>query len=114
VETTGPITLYRVAKEYPPSADELRSPEEAKRKQPAPLSEEDRASWDALSLWDSEEGARKIGQKYPKAGSLIVRFDIPEGSGLRCVPHGPPGHFDLRGDKEELRRYLASDFLAEV
>lgn len=114
VETTGPLTLYRVAKECPPSTDELRSPEEAKRKQPVTLSDEDRASWDALSLWDTEEGARRIGRKYPKAGELIVRFDIPEGSGLRCVPHGPPGHVDLRGDKAELLRYLASDFLAEV
>jgi len=51
---------------------------------------------------------------FSRAGTLIVRYDIPAGSKVRWEQTIEPGHYDLRGDKEELKRYLAPDFLAEV
>jgi hypothetical protein len=110
----GTRSFYRVAKEYPPADAEYLTPQAQGRKLRPDLPEEIKRSWDALSVWDSEDGARRVGRRFPKAGKLIVRYDIPEGSGLRWEQTIEPGHFDLRGDPEELKRYLASDFLAEV
>lgn len=103
-------SLYRVAKEYPPGDAEYLTLQEQGRKQRAGLSEEQKRSWDALSAWDSVEGARRIGCMFPKAGQFIVRYDIPEGSGVTWEQTVEPGHYDLRGDKEELKRYLSPDF----
>lgn len=107
-------SFYRVAKNNPPEDAEYQTPQDQGRKQPAGLSEEARRSWDALSCWDSEEGARRIGLQFPKSGHLIVRYDVPEGAGILWEQTIEPGHFDLRGDKEELKSYLSPDFQAEV
>jgi hypothetical protein len=42
-----------------------------------------------------------------------VRYDIPPGTGIEWRKTFDPGHYDLKGDKTELHRYLA-DFDAEV
>src|SRR5215213_12018599 len=46
---------------------------------------------------------------------FVVSFDIPEvcfgaqdACGITCEPSGEPGHFDIRGDMEELKRYRTS------
>jgi len=114
VEVRIAIRLFRVAKQFPPAHAEYLSPQEQGRKQRPGLSDEQKRSWDALSCWDTEEGARKLGQAFPKVGSLIVRFDIPEGAGVRWEQTIEPGHYDLRDDKEELKRYLALDFVVQV
>ena len=43
----------------------------------------------------------------------VVAFDIPDDCGVTYEPSGPPGHFDIRGDMEELKRYL-SDVKVDV
>jgi hypothetical protein len=43
----------------------------------------------------------------------VVCFDIPAHCGVTYEPSGPPGHFDIRGDLEELKRYL-SDVKVDV
>lgn len=107
------IRLYRVAKMFPPGDREYLSPQQLGRKPRPDLSEEVRRSWDAISCWDSEEGARKIGLQFPNAGSLIVRYDIPvESQNLQWEQTIEPGHYDLRGDMDELKRYLAADWSA--
>ncbi len=114
---TGPgnaRSFYRVAKKYPPDDTEYLTPQELGRKQRPGLTEEQKRSCDAMSSWDSEAGARRIGQMFPKSGTLIVRYDIPEGSGIQWEQTIEPGHYDLRGDKEELKRYLSPDFCKEV
>jgi len=107
-------SLFRVAKAFPPGDDEYLSPQDKGRKQPASLTTEQRRSWDALSFWDSEAGARRVGQDFPKAGAFIVRYDIPENSGIRYEQTLEPGHYDLRGDKDELERCLVPDFCENV
>lgn len=49
---------------------------------PADASEEKKRSWDALSAFDSEEGARRQAKQYTHLGKFIVRYDIPEGAGI--------------------------------
>jgi hypothetical protein len=39
----------------------------------------------------------------------IVWFDVPADCGVNYEPSGGPGHFDIRGDYEELKTYLAAD-----
>jgi hypothetical protein len=50
---------------------------------------------------------------FTHLGNHIVRYDIPDGSGITWEQSGEPGHFDVRGDKEELKGDLA-DFVAHV
>lgn len=114
MKAKGAITLYRVAKNWSPSDAEYLSPQEQGRKPRKDATAEELRSQDALSFWDTEEGARRIGLRYPKSGTLIVRYDIPEGSGIRYEPTIALGHYDLRGDKEELKTYLAKDFRVGV
>lgn len=38
--------------------------------------------------------------------AIIVRYDIPEAAAITWEPSGEAGHYDLRGDKEELKRSL--------
>ena len=44
---------------------------------------------------------------FTHLGNMIVRYDIPDGSGITWEQSGEPGHYDLRGDAEELKHYLA-------
>jgi hypothetical protein len=64
-------------------------------------------SWNALSAFDTEEGARRQAKMFTHLGKFIVRCDIPEGSGISWEQSGEAGHYDLRGDVKELKSYLA-------
>lgn len=104
-------SFYRIAKSYPPGDDEYLSLQERKGDPPVDASEDVKRSWSARSAFDDEDAARRMARKRPRLGALIVRYDIPMGAGIQWEKTLGPGHFDLRGDKEELKRYL-SDFVA--
>lgn len=106
-------SFYRVAKRYPPDDRSYETSQEKRGDPPSEYPEEVKRSWDALSSWDSEEGARQAAVAAPRIGKVIVRYDIPEESGITWEQSMHPGHYDLRGDKEELKRYL-TDVVAEV
>jgi hypothetical protein len=107
-------SLYRIVRAFPPRDEEYLTPRELGRKPKANSSDEDRRSLDALSSWDTEEGARRIAQQFPKLGRLIVRYDIPDTARITAEQTIVVDHFDLHGDMEELKRYLAPDFVAQV
>jgi hypothetical protein len=90
--------LYRAAERYPPAVRGRQLPPDA--------SEETRRSWDALSAWDTLEAVMAVARKSVSA-RYVVWFDIPDGCGVTCEPSGEPGHFDIRGDLQGLKRYLA-------
>ncbi len=113
MEDTPVRSFYRVAKRHPPDDREYRTPQDKHGDPPANKPDEEKRSWDGLSSFDSEEGARAAGQQFTHLGSLIVRYDIPEGAGITWTPSMEPGHYDLRGDKEVLKRYL-TDIVAKV
>lgn len=59
----------------------------------------------------SEDTARAAARNATRdLGKFIVRYDIPAGSGISATatPNITPGHYDLRGDMDELKRYLAN------
>ncbi len=70
-------------------------------------------SWDALSGWSTLETAREKAS-LARSARWIVRYDIPVGSGVEFEPSIEPGHYDIRGDIEELQQCLAMDFKEEV
>jgi hypothetical protein len=102
-------SFYRVSKRYPPDERSYLTAKDKLGEPPEDASEEKKRSWDALSAFDTEEGARRQAKMFTHLGSLIVRYDIPDGSGIRWEQLGESGHFDLRGDAEELKSYLADD-----
>ncbi len=59
-----------------------------------------------MSAFDTEEGARRQAKMFTHLGSLIARYDLPEDAGITWEQSGEPGHLDLRGDKEALKRCL--------
>lgn len=105
-------SFFRIAKTYPPADDEYLTARQ-RYGDPAPKSSEAvKRSWDGLSAYDSAEGARhKAKQLKGKLGDLIVRFDVPEGSGITWVASFSGGHYDLYGGVEELKRYLSDEVI---
>ena len=103
-------SFYRIARTYPPGDDEYLTAQQ-RYGDPAPNANEAmRRSWTGLSAYDSEEGARAKAKRLKgKLGGLIVRYDIPEGAGITWDPSFGAGHHDIRGDVEELKRYLSDD-----
>jgi hypothetical protein len=98
--------LYRAAERFPPADREYRPPAVRGRQLPPDASEETRRSWDALSAWDTLEAAMAVARKSVSA-RYVVWFDIPDGCGVTCEPSGAPGHFDIRGDLQALKQYVA-------
>ncbi|MGH2532899.1 MAG: hypothetical protein ACRDJW_11430 [Thermomicrobiales bacterium] len=80
---------------------------------PADATEEERRSWDALSFFDTEEGARQMALQIPALGKFIARYDFPADAGVVWEQTIAPGHFDIRGDQEIIKRCL-SDHIVPV
>lgn len=99
--------FFRIAKRYPPGDDEYLTNADKQGPPSATLPDDVRRSWNALSAYDSEEGARRQAQRFPRLGAKIVRYDIPEGAAITWEKTFGPGHYDLRGDIDSLRSYLA-------
>ena len=100
--------LYRAAERHPPYDREYRPPALRNRPLPENATDGQRRSWDALSAWDTPEGAINASRTM-RSASCIVCYDIPENCGVVYEPSGDPGHFDIRGDYEELKRYVSPD-----
>lgn len=114
MEDRRPFSVYRVSKRVPPPDREYLTPQDKLGPPPADAPEEKRRSWDALSVFDAAEGARLQAERFTHLGKYVVRYDIPVASGITLERSGEAGHLDLRGDVEELKGYLSSDFLLEV
>ena len=65
-----------------------------------------RKSWDALSFFDSVDALERQIREIPAIGRYMCRYDVPEGADVTWEATAPPGHFDLRGDKEVLKASL--------
>lgn len=109
------ISLYRAVTKAVPAPKDYKSPQERGRSLPEGASDEDRAGWDALSAWSTAELAAEAARTMLSA-KWVVRYDLPEGHGLRYEPSPPPGHFHIwiGGDHEKLHGYLAPDFAVEI
>lgn len=99
-------SFYRVTKTDPPTDDDYLTPLERFGPPPDDADPERRESWDAFSAFDTPEGAIRTARRFRRLGRHIFRYDIPEGIGITWEQTIEPGHFDLRGDKEVLKRCL--------
>ena len=100
--------LYRAAERHPPRDKEYDPPAARGRALPEGAPDEMRRSWDALSAWDTPEAAIESSHGM-RSARCIVCYDIPENCRVTYEPSGDPGHFDIRGDYEELKNYLSAD-----
>ncbi len=107
------MTLYRVVKTSPPTEADYETHQDRLGKVPSKHPEHVKRSWDALSSFDSLDGALRLARAVPKLGDYIAQFDIPEGIGVTWEQSGEEGHYDLRGDKAALRSCFVG-IVAEV
>jgi len=106
--------FYRVTRRVPPEADFYKLAIDKYPVKPDDVTDEDYATWDAWSFYDSEEGARRIGTARTNLGNRIVRFKIPAGAGLTWDESDDDGHQNVRGDRDVLERYLDRTCVAAV
>lgn len=105
-------SFYRIATAYPPPDDDYLTAHERGRRPRPDATEEERRSFNGLSAFDALEAARRQGRRFRRLGTLIVRYDIPIGSGIVWEQSGSdPHHFDLFGDREQLKQFIAADVL---
>jgi hypothetical protein len=92
-----PLRLYRILVNTSASAEDFMS--KAQLGIPCPVADpEVQDRWSGLSLFGSEEQARRVVKRLPMLGSFIAALDIPPGAGLRAEPTTGPGHYTLGGD----------------
>ena len=105
---THPSTkrLFRAAKRYPPGDGEYRTDAEKDRPIPPDATEEFLRARQGLSAWDSSDKALEVALGS-RSARCVVAYDIPENCGVAYEASLEPGHFTIRGDKEELKRCLS-------
>lgn len=105
MEAPAMKSFYRVTKTNPPTDDDYLTRLERDGEPPDHLPDDQKKSWDAFSAFDTLEGAMAKARRFKRLGRYIAQYDIPEGSGIAWEQTIEPGHYDLRGDKEELKHY---------
>lgn len=91
LERKSSTRFYRVSKHYPPDDRSYVTPRDKLWEPPIDASDEKKRAWDALSAFDTEEGTRRQARMFTHLGNLIVRYDIPDGSGLPGNSQGSRG-----------------------
>lgn len=54
-----------------------------------------------------------MARQLPALGKFIARYDVPADAGVVWEQTVAPGHYDIRGDKEIIKRCL-SDHIVPV
>ena len=103
-----PRTFYRLVKSDPPTPADFLSHYargwEPRRKDPVTL---DR--WRGVSVYETEEQARAIAQKFPQLGRHIAMLEIPEGGPIRLQRTGrEEGHHTLWAEPVDLLARVVS------
>ena len=92
-----PLRLHRIVRNNPPAEDDFLS--KAHLGIPCPVADpEVRRRWTGLSVFGSEEQARRVARRLPMLGTFIVALDIPPGAGMCAEPTTGPGHYTFGGD----------------
>jgi hypothetical protein len=64
---------------------------------------------DGISVFNTEQQARKRALFYPNLGAYIARLEIPEGAPVRIERTlSTPGHHTIWGDPDDLLMYVVS------
>ena len=93
-------TFYRVVLTNPPTEEDFRSHKErgiALRRDTPEL----RRSWEGVSVYDTEEKAREVMQRFPRIGTFIAELSIEESGPVRFEQTtDDPNHYDLWGEPQ--------------
>ena len=90
------IRLYRITRSNPPSIEDFSS--KAQLQIPCPVPDPDiRRRWTGLSLFGTDEQARRAAKRFPMLGSFIAALDLPSAPGGPVEESAWPGHFVLSG-----------------
>lgn len=99
-------SFYRVTKSYPPTDIDYQTRFDREGPAPDDVSAQVKESWDAYSAFDTPEGAIAMARRFKRLGRYICQYDVPEGGGITWEQTIAPGHYDLRGDSDFLKRCL--------
>ena len=106
-----PQRLYRIVQGEAVSAADFMS--KAQLGIPCPTDDPQvQERWGGLSLFGSEEQAKRVARRLPMLGAHIAALDIPPSAGLRAEPTPGPGNYPTEGDPgvgTSLAGYGASD-----
>lgn len=109
MERSRTRTFYRALKKNPPTDRDFMTPREQRGEPPETLTPEQRRSWESLTFYDTKEGVRRQAASVPGIGKHVARFELPEDAGIAWEETLHPGHFDVRGDREVIKRALTED-----
>jgi hypothetical protein len=91
-----PRRLHRIVQNNPPAVADFTS--KAQLGIPCPVPDPDvQRRWTGLSLFGSDELARRTARRLPMLGSFIAALDIPDGPGMQVEMTPGPGHYLLGG-----------------
>ena len=92
-----PHRLFRILPSAQPTEDDFKS--KLHLGIPCPVSDPDvQQRWNGLSVFGSEEQARRVSRRLPMLGEYIAELNIPPGAGMRAEPTPGPGHYTIGGD----------------
>lgn len=100
-------TFYRIVQTNPPTLGDFLSDKDQGR----PVrSGTHRHFWDGISVYATEQQARRKVQDYPFLGSFIAQLEIPDQASLRIerTLRRSRGHHTLWGDSAYLLRCVVS------
>ena len=100
-------TFYRIVEMSPPALGDFLSDKAQGR---LPRSETHRRLWDGISVYATEQQARRKVQDYPFLGSFIAQLEIPDQASVRIerTLRRSRGHHTLWGDPAYLLRCVVS------
>jgi len=97
-----PRTFYRIIVAETPTRDDFLS-HAAKRKPCYSKDPRVRRSWDAVSVFETEDQARRKATEFPRLGAYIAELEVPDvGPIIYERTFETPGHYDLRGEPDQL------------
>ena len=95
--------FFRVTRSNPPTALDFTSNFTIGRGLANPTPERVHL-WRGISVFDSEELARKKARTVPQIGGYIVRLEVGDNSGIVSMPTFGKGHYTLWGAVEHIAR----------
>jgi hypothetical protein len=102
-------SLFRIVRTNPPTRDDFLSYRALGLRPPASLSVDQLRQWEGISVFATENQARRQARRYPHLGTSIAELVIVPNLGLEVRRTNPrsPGHHTLWGDPADIARAVA-------
>lgn len=100
--------FHRITQTDPPTRDDFTS-DAAQGIEPPDDDPVHASLHDGISVFATEQQARKKAQAFPFLGSFIARLEIPDDAPVRIERTlSSRGHHTMWGNPDDLRRYVVS------